>query len=347
MQEVIKASDESFSSKGATSISTINTTKNKLKRSLKASKSLSRKVKKKTLSTKTACMKIAKKVLSRNISLVNNKESIISSGSTSKENDSSYSRIHNSGNREFEDCEIVAYETNKESPARSDNQPLEMQFPEEDSFGDIESITQERMPLTSQLNEDDVSTHATENSAGAGHYVSTGEISKELWFLDTNTKVIFHFTQDNKWTLEIIENVRPPKMKITAIAPRLPSIRLQIFSVKSIKFVKKVVSSNLPKQNLIKPRDNLTYEAEGTISANEELFLSNEEVEKEEEQHDSLPQLPPVQSIVSVSNESLQKEDTSNDNIITEQTVSMMLIIIVIMMFIRDVTLPIKSIISI
>jgi len=344
MQEVIKASDESFSSKGATSITTINSTKNKLERSLKASKSLSRKVKKKTLSTKTACMKIAKKVLSRNISLVNNKKSIISSGSTSKENDSSYIRIHNSGNREFEDCEIVAYETDKESPARSDKQPLEIQFPEEYSFGDIESITQERMPLTSQLNEDDVSTHATENSAGAGLYVSTGEISKELWFLDTNTKVIFHFAQDNKWTLEILENVRPPKM---AIAPRLPSIRLQIFSVKSIKFVKKVVSSNLPKQNLIKPRDKLTYEAEGTISANEELFLSNEEVEKEEEQHNSLPQLPRVQSIVSVSNESLQKEDTSNDNIITEQTVSMMLIIIVIMMFIRDVTLPIKSIISI
>lgn len=346
MQGGIKTSDELLSvfpseskGKGATSITT---TKKQLERSFKAPKSLSRKVKKKTISTKTACIEIAKKVVSKNISSVN-KRSTISSRSTSKGNDSSYSRIHGSGGAELEDCEIITCEAETESPARSDGQPLEEQYPEEDSFDDNESITQEHMMLTSQLNEDedDFSTPAIENITG--HLVSTGVGSKELWFLDTKTKVIFHFIQDNKWTLEILENVKPPKTKTIVYAPRRPSIRLQNFSGKSIKFVKKVVLSNLPKQSQIKPQGELNNEAEGLITANEELFLSDEEGGKEEEQHGPLPQLPPLQSTVSVSNEPLRKEDTSNDNIITEQTVAMMLIKIVIMMFIRDVALLIKS----
>jgi len=292
MQEGMKASDasvSSFSSKETRSTSPMNTTKKQLVRSFKASKSLSRKVKKRTMSTTSASMRIAKKVVSKNISLVN-KHAIASIQS-----------IHNGTSKEIEDYEIVTYDADK--PACSDKQPLEIEVPDVDSFSDSESSTQE-CSLASPLN------GTTENSVDDYIDSNTGEISKELWFLDTNTKVIFHFARDNKWTLEILDNVKPPKTKTKiALAPRLPSIRRSSSVVnakknarKSIKFVKKVVSSNIPKQNQMKRE--LKDEPEGTIGTNEEL-LSDKEEEQEKEQY------IPIQSTVSVPDKPL---------IITEQS---------------------------
>ena len=99
---------------------------------------------------------------------------------------------------------------------------------------------------------------------------------------------MFHFTADNKWTLEILENVKPPKTK-PSLNPKIPTIRLQNLTEKSvvnvkknatknakksIKFVKKVVASNIPKQNSIK---QAIKSGERTIATSEELSYKEDE----------------------------------------------------------------------
>lgn len=75
--------------------------------------------------------------------------------------------------------------------------------------------------------------------------ITTRESTKELYFVNDKIKIIFHFNQDSKWTLEIIDDHNnAPKHALEKKLFQLPNSKKLRKNISS-KFVKKVIKKGL------------------------------------------------------------------------------------------------------